>query len=307
MKKYASLFVLPLVFSFFLSACGTLKNQSSIKSPVNTDSASLTESAHATFEKAAPQALTEIEAKQRSAQISNVLYSLWFGLDKTHEDFAGKVSIQFELNAKAKAEVGEVFLDFSQGSLQSIVVNGTTLEDLGNPIEIRAEKNPSKDFNRYDGNHIHFKMSELYAGTNRIQIAFRHAYDHNGHGLHRFVDPADHAVYLYSDLEPYYAHEIFPDFDQPDLKAKFDVTVVAPKTWQVVTNTLEKTPPTETENETKTWVFPQSLPLSTYIFALIAGDYTHWSADASGIPMRLFARKSLKKYIDADEWFDISR
>ena len=57
----------------------------------------------------------------------------------------------------------------------------------------------------------------------------------------------------------------------------------------------------------KVWAFPPTPLLSTYLFALIAGDYTSWKADADGIPMRLFARKSLKQWVDYKEWFDVTR
>jgi aminopeptidase N len=236
--------------------------------------------------------LTKDEAFARSKQVAHVTYGLWFGLEDEHQDFEGRSVVTFELRTKAKDHGRDIFLDFANGTIRSIVLNGVTLSDI-----------TSKD--RYDGNRIHFKLSELQPTTNRVEISFLHPYSHNGHGLHRFKDPVDQAVYLYSDLEPYYAHEIFPCFDQPDLKAAFELTVETPEDWQVVANTLEREV-TKVDGR-KSWAFPPTPLLAPYVFALIAGEYTSWKADADGIPMRLFARKSLKEYVDSKEWFDITR
>ena len=61
-------------------------------------------------------------------------------------------------------------------------------------------------------------------------------YSNTGEGLHRFVDPVDDEVYLYSQFETADAKRMFACFDQPDLKATFDITVTAPAHWEVVSN-----------------------------------------------------------------------
>jgi aminopeptidase N len=236
--------------------------------------------------------LTKDEAFARSKQVAHVTYGLWFGLEDEHQDFEARTVVTFELRTKAKDHGKDIFLDFANGTIRSIILNGSTLPDFA-----------AKE--RYDGNRIHFKLSELQPTTNRVEISFLHPYSHNGHGLHRFKDPVDQAVYLYSDLEPYFAHEIFPCFDQPDLKAAFELTVETPEDWQVVSNTLERE--VSKVDGRKSWAFPPTPLLAPYVFALIAGDYASWKADADGIPMRLFARKSLKEYVDSKEWFDITR
>ena len=62
------------------------------------------------------------------------------------------------------------------------------------------------------------------------------SYSNTGEGLHRFVDPVDGEVYLYSQFETADAKRVFACFDQPDLKATFDVTVTAPARWEVVSD-----------------------------------------------------------------------
>jgi aminopeptidase N len=273
---------------FFLAACSSpSKQKQKTESTPPSSSADSTKS-----EGSLPNGLTHEEAMIRSKQIAHVTYELWFGLEDVHSDYEGRAVVNFELRPKAHEHGKSLFLDFSGGMVKSVVVNGTTLKDITSP-------------ERYDGNRIHFQLSELQPSTNRIEISFNHLYSKNGHGLHRFKDPVDDAVYLYTDFEPFFAHTAFPCFDQPDLKAAFELTVETPPEWQVVSNTLER----EVSNidGRKSWAFPPTPLLSTYLFALIAGDYVSWKSDAEGIPLRLFARKSLKQYVDAPEWFDITR
>jgi aminopeptidase N len=99
---------------------------------------------------------------------------------------------------------------------------------------------------------------------------------------------------------------MFPCFDQPDLKATFQLTARVPKDWTVITSVL----PTSTTSDgeaTQVWNFPESKLFSTYIFSMHAGPYHQWSDPAAKIPSRLFARKSLAKYVRPEEWFQPTR
>jgi aminopeptidase N len=130
-------------------------------------------------------------------------------------------------------------------------------------------------------------------------------YSNTGEGLHRFVDPVDDEVYLYSQFETADAKRMFACFDQPDLKATFDVTVTAPARWQVVSNGAVEA--TRDDGATKTHSFVKTPRMSTYLVALIAGPYARWDdlyRDEHGeIPLGLFCRKSLAEYMDAERLF----
>jgi aminopeptidase N len=240
----------------------------------------------------------------RAHQLGKVTYVLWFGLDEASENYEGRVVANFELKDLKKSIPADVMkevrdvaqivaLDFEGGQIDSISINGT-------PINL-SEKN-SHFKTRYDGHRIYFHISELAAtGANRIAIAFTQKFSTDGRGLHRFKDPEDGKVYLYSNNEPYDAHLIFPCFDQPDLKATYELTVEAPPEWQVVSNTLERD--VSNVDGRKSWAFPPSPVFSTYLFELAAGPYAVWKQDHDGIPLRLLARQSLKKYVDPNEWF----
>ena len=268
-----------------LSACSTAGK--------NSESQSVEAEGGKVTEKIPPTALSRADAAIRSHQVAHVSYVLWFGLDGNHEDYEGRTVINFELKSKAKEHGRKLALDFEEGLVSSISLNGVLLPSV------------ERDHDRFDNHHIYLKLNELQNGANRIEISFTHLFSKNGAGLYRFVDPADHLVYVYSNLEPYDAHRIFPCFDQPDLKASFELTVETPDDWIVSSNTLERD--TANVDGRKSWAFPPSPLLSTYLFALHAGPYSVWKSDSNGIPLRLFARKSLAKYMDEKEWFTITK
>ncbi len=131
------------------------------------------------------------------------------------------------------------------------------------------------------------------------------AYSHTGEGLHRFVDPVDSEVYLYSQFETADAKRMFACFDQPDLKATFDVTVSAPAHWQVVSNGA--TAGVAERDDAKVHTFATTPRMSTYLVALIAGPYARWddnySDEHGDIALGLFCRASLAEYMDAERLF----
>ena len=131
------------------------------------------------------------------------------------------------------------------------------------------------------------------------------AYSNTGEGVHRFVDPVDNEVYLYSQFETADAKRMFACFDQPDLKATFDVTVTAPAHWQVVSNGA--TADVAERDGAKVHTFVTTPLMSTYLVALIAGPYARWDdnySDAHGsIALGLFCRATLAEYMDAERLF----
>jgi aminopeptidase N len=126
-------------------------------------------------------------------------------------------------------------------------------------------------------------------------------YSHTGEGLHRFVDPVDNEVYLYSQFETADAKRMFACFDQPDLKATFDLSVTAPPHWHVVSNGAALSV------EGGVHTFATTPRMSTYLVALIAGPYARWddtySDEYGEIPLGIFCRATLAEFMDADRLF----
>ncbi|HET8589586.1 MAG TPA: aminopeptidase N [Nakamurella sp.] len=127
-------------------------------------------------------------------------------------------------------------------------------------------------------------------------------YTNTGEGLHRFIDPVDGAVYVYSQFETADAKRLYPCFDQPDLKATFTVEVTAPADWHVISNgareSLEDAP-----GGGKLHSFVTTAPMSTYVTALVAGPYHQVSDHHDGIDLGIYCRATLADYLDADRLF----
>jgi aminopeptidase N len=219
-------------------------------------------------------------AEMRAKQVSNVSYDLSVKIDNKSENFSGISTLNFELN---KNNINDLTIDFDEGKVSSLKVNGKI-----------APFNYEKWF-------ITVPASELSAGKNIIEIVYERPYATDGSGFHRFVDPENGEVYLYTDFEPYDANRLFPHFDQPDLKATYALSVNAPAHWQIISATRETS---IVENgETKQWTFPTSAKFSSYVFSLHAGNYAVWEDSFEDIPLRLFARQSLAQYVNTEEWF----
>ena len=181
----------------------------------------------------------------------------------------------------------ETFVDAIASAVHSITLNGESLK----PAEVFADSRIS--------------LTNLLA-NNTLIVEADFAYMNTGEGLHRFVDPVDNEVYLYSQFEVPDSRRVFAVFEQPDLKATFQFTVHAPAHWRVISNQAAES--SEACEGGATWFFSPSPRISSYITAVIAGPYEQVSDElvsSSGktIPLGVFARASLFPYLDADYIF----
>jgi len=131
-------------------------------------------------------------------------------------------------------------------------------------------------------------------------------YTNTGEGLHRFVDPVDGAVYLYSQFETADAKRMYACFDQPDLKAPFTLTVTAPQDWVVVSNG-RVTGRDDGVGGAAVSRFATTVPLSPYVTALVAGPYHKVTDTHDGIDLGVYCRASLAEHLDADEIFLVTK
>jgi aminopeptidase N len=177
-------------------------------------------------------------------------------------------------------------LDLTAPAVRSVVLNGTSLD----VAEV------------FDGNRI---ALPALAADNELVVEADAAYMRTGEGLHRFVDPVDGGVYLYTQFETFDGHRMYACFDQPDLKAVFRLAVHAPRDWVCVSNgAVEQRPE---QGAPGWWRFADTPPISTYITALVAGPYTSVHDEHDGIPLGLYCRASLASHLDADELFEVTK
>ncbi|MGE4234400.1 MAG: aminopeptidase N [Bacteriovoracia bacterium] len=227
--------------------------------------------------------LSQEDAKVRRELLSNISYELFIKLEKNKSDFNGTQKIKFDLSEKTDA----LTIDFTEGVISEVLVDDHVV-----PIQY---------------NDKFLTLGSIEPGAHEVFIRFKHEYSRSGAGLHHFVDPEDKREYLYTHFEPFDANRFFPCFDQPDLKATFQLTVDAPLDWHVISTTLEDKTLNKQRDHSKIWIFPKTPRISTYVFSLHAGQYSVYKSNFANVPLRLFIRKSLAKYVDKSFWFYITR
>ena len=231
--------------------------------------------------------LTRIEAQERRATVETHAYDVALDLTTGDEVFASRSVIRFAATAGAST-----FVDLIARTVREITLNGRSLD----PAAVYADSRIAL---------------EGLTDENELVVVADCEYTNTGEGLHRFVDPVDGEVYLYTQFEVPDSRRVFAVFEQPDLKATFRFTVTAPDAWKVVSNS--PTPePQPAGDGVATWSFEPTPRISSYITALVAGPYEQvfselTSSDGRTIPLGVYARKSLWQYLDADYVFEKTR
>ena len=226
--------------------------------------------------------LTQDEAAARSAEVADVHYAVELDLTVGERTFATSTVVTFQ----ARSGNTYVFLDFA-GEVESIECNGRELgPDAHDGTRVRLDVRP---------------------GGNTVRVAGTASYSRTGEGLHRFDDPLDGEVYLHTKFEPFAAHMVFACFDQPDLKAMVDLTVVADDHWSVVANTDHIERLSLAGGGRSTWRFGRTPPLPPYLVAVAAGPFRRVRSRHGGVPLALYARESLFEELtdQAPELFDV--
>ena len=231
--------------------------------------------------------LSQDEAVARARLVSEISYEIHLDLVAGASSYRGDVTIRFDFAASDDGAADGVFLDQRGGGIERIEVNGEEIE-VG-PGEYR----------------IGLPAAALQA-SNVVRVGYEHEYDHTGDGFHQFIDPEDGSEYLYSNFEPYNAHRLFPCFDQPDLKASYDLTVDAPSDWELIANGPELGREELKDGRLRRRFAPAER-FSTYLFALIAGPYHVVRNEHRGVPLGFFCRRSLVRHLDEDELFEVTK
>jgi aminopeptidase N len=151
------------------------------------------------------------------------------------------------------------------------------------------------------------------AARNQLRVVADCAYTADAKGMHRAVDSADGKIYCYSNLEPADARRVYANFEQPDLKATFTFHVTAPAHWTVLSNQPAPEPePVGTDGAAARWHFPPTPRISTYLTAVVAGEYhlvtdSHTTAGGQVIPLGVACRQSLADYLEAGDMFTVTK
>ncbi|MEO7296891.1 MAG: aminopeptidase N [Candidatus Limnocylindria bacterium] len=203
----------------------------------------------------------------------------------------------------------EIELDFTQGPERFRSTSRIAFEcrepGASTFVDLTADRAPTLTLNGHDldPNAIGTRRATLTGleRENELVAIAEFKYSKVGEGIHRFVDPADDAVYTYTEFGLFDANRAFACFDQPDLKAPMRIRVRAPESWTVISNG------SGTQPEPGTWEFVETPPISTYLVVVVAGSYGTVHADHGPIRMGLQARRSLMPHLDQAELFEHTR
>jgi aminopeptidase N len=233
-----------------------------------------------------PANLTRDEARARSELLTVASYQVELDLTGGDTTFRSVSRVVFDCERPGAG----TFINLAAPQVRAVTLNG-------------AELSPDA----FDGERV--TLGHL-AAHNELIIDAECAYSRTGEGLHRFADPADGNVYLYSDLETFDAHRCYACFDQPDMKATYELTVLAPEGWVVVSNLAPDThggAAVPGEPGKRRWHFPPSPVLSTYLTHVSAGPFHVVRDSHDGIPLGVYCRQSLAEYLDPGEIFEVTK
>jgi aminopeptidase N len=230
--------------------------------------------------------LTRDEARERARLLNVGSYQVHVDLTGGETTFTSVTTVSFRCGSPGAS----AFIDLTAPAVSEITLNSAAVSP-----------------DAFDDDRI--RLTGLQA-DNELRVVAECAYSRSGEGLHRFTDPVDGGVYLYSDLETFDAHRIYACFDQPDLKATFEFSVTAPGSWRVISNMAPDVTPQAAPGDDPAaayWHFPPTPVMSSYITALAAGPYHVVTAEHDGIPLGIYCRASLARYLDPEEIFEVTR
>jgi aminopeptidase N len=230
--------------------------------------------------------LARSEARERAELVAVDSYEVELDFTQGAEVFGSTSMIRFTAR-----EVGaSTFVDLVAEKVHQAMLNGV-------PVDLSA--------------HVDGRLTlENLEAENVLTVVADFAYTHESIGVHRSVDQADGKVYLYTTLCPAETRRVYANFDQPDLKAAFVYAVIAPENWVVLSN-QPATETTPVREGVARWQFPATPRLSTYVTAVIAGEYTYVqqafkTQRGQEIPLGLACRASLAEFLEPEDMFLIT-
>jgi aminopeptidase N len=212
-------------------------------------------------------------AERRAAQIANVRYALDMNVTR-RDTLDGHATLRF-----VRRGGGDVILDFRGLSHARATANGVAVTP------------------RAVNGHLVFAAATLRNGENEIALDFQSAIAPAGASVIRVHDVTDNADYLYTLLVPADANQLFPCFDQPDLKARVTLSLTTPREWTAVANGKLLRVDTAAA---LTYHFAESERISTYLVAFAAGPWSVKTAVIDGRPISLYVRASRAREAESD-------
>jgi aminopeptidase N len=207
----------------------------------------------------------------RAARYSNVRYRIDARINDEGTQFSARIVVDVDLSKRSR-----IILDWRadrRPALASLRVNGVRCADAV-----------------YADGHLIIPLGCTRVGTNQVEINCAAPIAASGYPLIRYEDPIDHRIYVYSLFVPVDASCVFPCFDQPDLKARFTLSLSVPRGWTAISNAPLAV------RHAQSHQFHATAPISSYLFAFAAGP---WVAVRS-TQNALYARRSQRRALQSE-------
>ncbi|AKZ55153.1 Aminopeptidase N [Streptomyces ambofaciens ATCC 23877] len=226
--------------------------------------------------------LTRDEAQTRARLLDVHHYTIDLDLTRGDETFDSRTTIRFTV--RGETGTTDTFVEVKPAQLRTVTLDGHPLD----PAALTENR---------------LALKNLTPGEHELRVDAAMHYSRTGEGMHRFTDPSDGETYVYTQLFMDDVQRVFAAFDQPDLKAVFDLTVTAPAGWTVLANGI-----TEHTGDGR-WKAAATPLISTYLVAVAAGPWHSVRIEHRGLPFGLHCRRSLARHLDADadELFEVTR
>jgi len=233
-----------------------------------------------------PDNLTRAEAQARSELIATDSYRILVDLSgrdvpNRETDFLSTSEVTFTARAAGRTHLDLIADSVRHARLDGVELDPSSFADSRLPLDITP-------------------------GPHHLEVTAVCRYSRSGEGLHRFVDPSDELVYLYTQFEVADARRVYGCFEQPDLKARFWISVLAPRHWAVISNGSEAKV-TPAGDGCARWDFTATERLATYLTAVVAGDYATVTDSYAGtggeVAMSILCRQSRTQDLDAERIF----
>lgn len=221
-------------------------------------------------------------AVQRARQLQDVQYDLRFRIEPEAEEVTGHAELTFLLDEEAAPQA--LAIDFAGKSHDQVRVNGKAADP------------------RVVNGHLVVPADLLRPGRNEVALDFASSIAPTGTPLSVYRDPKG-GEYFYTLVVPADAHRLYPCFDQPDIKARFTVSLDLPADWVAASNGSETVSPEQ--DGRKVWVFSETHPLPTYLMAFAAGPFAVIETPSINVPgidpesaTRYFMRPNQRRLFD---------
>jgi aminopeptidase N len=215
-------------------------------------------------------------AEERARRVTDLRYDLHVTIPAAQTSpVTGRVTIRFELSDPTRS----LALDFAPAGQVTGVRGGTSLTALARVQD-----------------HLVIPAADLRKGRNEIVVEFTAG----DAALNRNPE------FLYTLFVPARAHLAFPCFDQPDLKARWTLSLDVPAGWRALANGAPGN--AETGQDQRSLIrFAETKPLSTYVFAFAAGKFSVETAVRNGRTFNMLHRETdaAKVARNRDEIFDL--